>query len=197
MSDRLLLYLALAGCTLFGVILVTELSAPAPDVGVTATLRHRAAATAAVPHPRPPPRLDKLVATTLARPLFNATRRPAPANADDGANDRDLADMRLTGIVTEPHRRVAIFARAGGKALAVKEGEEVDGWRVEAIAPRKVSLSGPGGTKTLQPKLNAQVNRSVAEPALRRRAAGARRATPDSLRRGQRGARPGRRESRR
>jgi hypothetical protein len=59
--------------------------------------------------------------------------------------------MRLTGIVTEPDH-VAIFAMNGAKPLRVSEGEAASGWRIESIAPQEVSLSGPGGTKTLEPK---------------------------------------------
>jgi len=39
----------------------------------------------------------------------------------------------------------------------VTEGEAVSGWRVESITPHEVSLSGPGGTKTLEPKLDANL----------------------------------------
>jgi general secretion pathway protein N len=62
--------------------------------------------------------------------------------------------MRLTGIVTEPDHHLAIFAVNGAKPLRVTEGEAVSGWRIESITPREVSLSGPGGTKTLEPKLD-------------------------------------------
>ena len=70
------------------------------------------------------------------------------------AADLDLADTRLTGIVTEPGRRMAIFAVNGEKLLRVAEGDAVSGWRIESIAPREVSLSGPGGTKIMQPKMD-------------------------------------------
>jgi hypothetical protein len=38
--------------------------------------------------------------------------------------------------------------------MTVKEGDTVSGWRVDSITPLEVSLSGPGGTKTLQPKID-------------------------------------------
>jgi hypothetical protein len=90
----------------------------------------------------------------LARPLFSSTRRP-PQAAADSATDSDLADMRLTGFVTEPEHHRAIFAVNGAtKPLRLTEGEALSGWRIESITPHEVSLSGPGGTKTLQPKLD-------------------------------------------
>ena len=91
----------------------------------------------------------------LARPLFSSTRRPPQAAANDSATNSDLADMRLTGIVTEPDHHLAIFAVNGAtKPLRLSEGEAVSGWRIESITPHEVSLSGPGGTKTLEPKLD-------------------------------------------
>ena len=90
----------------------------------------------------------------LARPLFSSTRRPPQSAPDDSTTGSDLADMRLTGIVTEPERSIAIFAVNGGKPLRLTEGETVNGWQVENITPREVALRGPGGTKTLEPKLD-------------------------------------------
>ncbi|MGH7100206.1 MAG: hypothetical protein ACREE4_21525, partial [Stellaceae bacterium] len=72
-----------------------------------------------------------------------------------------IADMRLTGIVTAPRERFAIFAVTGAKPLTVKEGEEVSGWRIEAITPDAVSVSGPGGAETLQPKADKSLVRTA------------------------------------
>src|SRR5213080_2708144 len=90
--------------------------------------------------------------TRRAQQLGSSTRRP-PQDAPSGAADSDLSDARLTGIVTTPGRRIAIFAVNGDKPLKVAEGDAVSGWRIESITPREVSLSGPTGGKTLQPKL--------------------------------------------
>ena len=87
-----------------------------------------------------------MVAEILARPLFSATRRPPP-HSDSPTGDSALSDTRLTGIVTEPGYRFAIFAPNGAKALIVHEGDTVSGWRVENITPTEVSLTGPEGTK--------------------------------------------------
>ena len=97
---------------------------------------------------------------TLARPLFSATRRP-PQTEGNAAADPGLTDTRLTGIVTEPDHRVAIFAITGAKPVALTEGETVSGWRIDSISPREVSLSGPGGTKILQPRIDQD---AVAQP---------------------------------
>jgi hypothetical protein len=152
MIDRPALPLLLAACVTLAAIIVAETKpSPTPEGIVAAAPRP--------PDPPPPPlrrergssRYDELVATTLARPLFSSTRRPPPVGGADAADDSGLADTRLTGILTEPGHRIAIFAPAGAKALTVSEGETVAGWRVESITPRDVSLSGPAGIKTLQP----------------------------------------------
>ena len=154
MTDRLATYLLIVGCLIFGAVLLLELkptattdtaapneTAKRPDAAST---ERRASGT----------RLDELLAVALARPLFSSTRRPPQAAAPDSATNSDLADMRLTGIVTEPDHHVAIFAVNGAKPLRVTEGEAVSGWRIETITPHEVSLSGPGGSKTLEPRLD-------------------------------------------
>jgi hypothetical protein len=155
MIDRLALPLLLAGCVLFAVIVLAEIeAAPTPVARMAIAVPPPADA------PSPPVRralggrYDELVATTLARPLFSSTRRPPPRGGAEADTDTGLADTRLTGIVTEPGHRIAIFAPANAKAVTVTEGESVSGWRIESITPREVSLSGPGGVKTLQPKVD-------------------------------------------
>ncbi|MBV9828725.1 MAG: hypothetical protein JO001_24105 [Alphaproteobacteria bacterium] len=96
---------------------------------------------------------DTLISTALNRPLFSPGRRPP--DAGQSARQSDLTDKRLAGIMVNEDRRVAIFAVNGSKSLMVGEGEEINGWRVEAITPLEVSLSGPDGVRTLQPKPDA------------------------------------------
>jgi general secretion pathway protein N len=149
MIDRLVLFLLAAGCLLFGAILFVEL-APAGDSDTVI------ARTAARP--------EELVAAILGRPLFSNTRRPPQAASGSPSADSDLADARLAGIITTPTRRIAIFAMSGDKPLKVAEGDDVSGWRIESITPREVSLTGPSGTKTLQPKLDPNLAAPTGQP---------------------------------
>jgi hypothetical protein len=131
-----------------------ELAPTAPDTAAPNEVARRADTISATRR-QPSTGLDELLAVALARPLFSSTRRPPQAAAKDSATDSDLADMRLTGIVTEPDHHLAIFAVNGAaKPLRLTEGEAVSSWRIESITPHEVSLSGPGGTKTLEPKLD-------------------------------------------
>jgi general secretion pathway protein N len=161
MIDRLVLLLPVGGCLLFGAILIMEL---APAGAEDPVIAEAARSDAASPITRAQnPRPEELVTTTLARPLFSSARRP-PQDAPSGAANSDLTDARLTGIVTTPSHRMAIFAVNGDKPLKVAEGDAVSGWRVEGITPREVSLSGPTGTKTLQPKLDPNLAALPGQP---------------------------------
>jgi hypothetical protein len=156
MNERAVLALLSCGCALLGLVLFAELHGAGPgDPAAGAQAVRLPAAPAARPALRAP-KLARLVATTLARPLFSPTRRPPP---QAGGADSGIADMRLTGIVTAPGERLAIFAVAGAKPLVVKEGEEVSGWRIDGITPGAVSVSGPGGTVTLRPKSDKRLAR--------------------------------------
>jgi general secretion pathway protein N len=153
MTDRLAIYLLLAGCLIFGGVIVVDLEAATDDeVAVSSSTAPASAAVAG--RRQPSTHVDELLATVLSRPLFSSTRRPPQSAASDGPSSADLGDTRLTGIVTEPGRHLAIFAVSGAKPLRLTEGEAVSGWRIESITPREVSLSGPGGTKTLEPKID-------------------------------------------
>jgi len=153
MIDRFVGPLLLVGCVIFGTILIFEIEEPD---------RMAIAPSAPAEQPEPLPALHQLasgplappIAAILARPLFSPSRRPSQSNLGNAADDSGLADSRLAGIVIEPGRRFAIFAPQGAKLLTVTEGETVSGWRVESISPHEVSLSGPDGTKTLQPKFD-------------------------------------------
>jgi len=163
MIERLALLLLIGGCLMFGAIIIVELE-PAGTEDAAVTKVAARPDTAPTMRLQQNPRIDELLAATLARPLFSSTRRPPQSASTDAATDSDLADTRLTGIVTEPGRRTAIFAVNGDKPLRAAEGEAVSGWRIESITPREVSLSGPSGTKTLQPKMDPNLAPPPGQP---------------------------------
>jgi|GEM_PF-4318266 hypothetical protein len=79
-------------------------------------------------------------------PLVGAADRPSTA----GTPKREW-HRRLTGIVVTPAVHAALFASAGG-TRAVREGEQIDGWTVTAIAADSVTLAAEGETKILRPE---------------------------------------------
>jgi hypothetical protein len=155
MIDRLVLVL-LAGSAVFGALLLAELN-PAADQPVSVATSPRAEA------PGPPevqrPAVEQLVQTALAQPLFSPTRRP-PDTAGPRAAEPELLNVRLTGIVLEPERRLAIFAVPGSKPQSRAEGETINDWRVESIGPSQVSLTGSAGTMVLEPKFDPALVRT-------------------------------------
>ena len=155
--DRTLIAL-LAACMLFAGVITLELqpsNSEEPSV------------TAPAETPRPPPspaelpRIDGLIAAARERPLFSATRRPAEKASPGSAADPDLSDVRLAGIIVEPERHMAIFAVSGAKPVVRLEGENVKEWRLDSISPGEVSLSGPGGVRTLSPKADPHLVRQA------------------------------------
>jgi len=107
----------------------------------------------AAPAVRPPaagealPRLAALptyadFAEITARPLFAPTRRPDAAGVPIGIEAR----YRLLGIVIAGAARHALVAPvAGGAALELAEGGDVEGWTVRKIEGDRVVLVSPAG----------------------------------------------------
>jgi hypothetical protein len=93
-------------------------------------------------------RLQRWVATSLARPLFNVDRRPV---ASTEARPNAAATLpRLSGIMITQGGRHAIFAATGGgKPQVVVEGGTVGGNVVQSITVEEVVLIGPDGPHRL------------------------------------------------
>jgi general secretion pathway protein N len=91
--------------------------------------------------------VDRWADTVLARPLFNADRRPERADKGHAAG---LA--RLTGIIIAGSSRSAIFAAKGQKPAVVSEGGEIGGYRLLRISYDSVELGGATGTLILHPQ---------------------------------------------
>jgi hypothetical protein len=115
--------------------------------------------------------IDRWVATILARPPLDPTRRPpnhesGPVMAHGGSD----GPPRLTGVMISPEDRVAFFAPEGAKPAAVKEGAHIGRWTVRAIEAGQVILVGPDGTHTLHPALVP--GRNLVVPAAAQASAG-------------------------
>ncbi len=98
------------------------------------------------------------VAITLARPLFEPSRRPP-------ATDTQTSQPRLTGIVISTHLRDAIFMPPGGKrAVVVTPGCRFDGMLIESIDADGVVVVDAGGRRRLQPSFERQDGRPAPPP---------------------------------
>lgn len=130
------------------------------------------------PRPLPPepefamPPLDSY-AEIVARPLFSPSRRPPPAaegDAEDDASEAKPALFILTGVVISAEARLALIQRANiAGVVRVSEGEEIDGWLVEKIAPDRVTLRQGAAVEEIE--LPDKIERIPAQRRLRTRKA--------------------------
>jgi hypothetical protein len=137
------------GCALALLLLAATLwQRPAP-----ASLSASATAAARPPVFADPtsslPRLEDMRAT-IERPLFLATRRLAPELPQAPAEGLMFGRYRFGGVVVAPGQRMLLLRPAeGGPIRRVREGEMIEGLRIERIARDRVVVSGRNGPQEL------------------------------------------------
>jgi hypothetical protein len=105
--------------------------------------------------PGPTPALDDYAVIT-DRPLFNPDRRPPPPPAapptepEPDAPEPDMVTEpppppppeppvgRLHGVIGGSGAWIVIFQQDGDKVRRLKEGEDLDGWRIVEVQPNAV-----------------------------------------------------------
>ena len=105
--------------------------------------------------------------TILERPLFSPGRDlpdtiPVQPLTETLEDVPPQLDGRLAGVMIRPGVREALFARSGQKAIAVKVGGSIDGWKIAAIEPDRVVLSSAFGMQTIKPTNAPEVVRTPA-----------------------------------
>ena len=83
------------------------------------------------------------MSATVDRPLFNATRRPAPlAPVAEGGGAMPKGKYVLTGTVVSDGEAIAFLRDAAGtgKGRSVKKGDAIDGMLVAEVSPERVRL---------------------------------------------------------
>jgi len=160
MSRQLLLGLLGALALLLILTIGYEIFAPnADEAGIAAPAADHAATPAATPANRgvAGAQTATWVGTILARPLFAVSRKPdaGPATAAAAASD-DATDLpRLAGVLFYGTTKRALFQPVGDvPELVVGEGELVSGWTVARIEHSSVTLTGPKGETTVEPKFD-------------------------------------------
>ncbi len=90
-------------------------------------------------------------AETVDRPLFNPTRRPAPAAAIETAKPVMQKGLyTLTGTTVTGERSLAFLKETkGGKFRTVRQGETIDGMLVAEVKPDRVTLTLDGDSEEL------------------------------------------------
>jgi len=91
-------------------------------------------------------------AAILAAPIFAPNR----INADTGLSATAGADatapagsLSLVGVAIGPRSASAVLRGTDGSTRVVRRGERIGGWRVVAVGPTSVRLSGAEGPLTL------------------------------------------------
>lgn len=104
------------------------------------------------PHAFDAEALADIATSVNRRPLFSPTRRPpnSPDKSVGSTVGRDEVP-RLTGVIVGPSGGWAIFAGADGKSHAAATGDAVGAFRVRAIGPGVVTLTGSDGDRVLRP----------------------------------------------
>lgn len=82
------------------------------------------------------------------RPLFSASRRPAPGEKAAPAGPGIEQRYRLLGLVSTGDTRRALLAE-GKRRFAIGEGAALEGWTVARIEHDRVVLSSPAGQAVL------------------------------------------------
>jgi hypothetical protein len=96
--------------------------------------------------------IDAAVKEILDRPLFSSDRSPPPPPPTPeqlALLHRPVLKSHLTGITVLPETRVALFAGDANKYMSVKEGEEIDGFKVKTILPDRVILASAFGEQAV------------------------------------------------
>jgi general secretion pathway protein N len=131
-------------CLGLGYALYAGLTSAPEDAGVVVPVAAGPQPAAAVPTPAGfamPPLGD--FSETVARPLFLPSRRPLFAEGEGPQQaatvERNL--FSLMGVIISADERMALVARRKtGEVLRLIEGQQVDGWTVDAILPDHISL---------------------------------------------------------
>lgn len=141
----------LALLAMLGLALASELIGWAePDAPVQVMPPRPSPPGAAAAPSADPARRGQWVATMLARPLFAANRRPRAPLASESAPPPPPALPRVAGTMITAEGKRVIFAGVGeGRPTVVGEGGELNGFRVQSIEPGRVTVIGPGGSRTL------------------------------------------------
>ena len=145
----------------FGLLMVLMVAFVSEDSGDASASNEpvRIQPTAVMQHVASPD-TDALIAEILERPLFSPSRQPAeaaPEQVSETPTAQPKMPGRLEGVSIRPEAREALFEREGANPIAVKEGQEIDGWTVASIRPDQVLLKSVAGEQIVKPATDAGI----------------------------------------
>jgi hypothetical protein len=139
--------LSLAGINVWLLAIVVQSPTPEPEVATSAVVPAPPASQIALPKPKP----ITAYAQTLASPLFfksrapyvppPATPPPAPEPVAPPPPEPVDPGLALGGVViTEETRKAYVFNKNDSQGAWLGEGEDILGWKVDAIDAMTVRL---------------------------------------------------------
>ena len=110
-----------------------------------------APAPASAPLALPASRAANSFADLIKRPLFTASRRPAPTLTAPEPGDLLLGRYRLSGVVVTPTRRIVLLREAvSGKTLSVAQGGRVAGWLLADVTSTRIVLESDNERRVIR-----------------------------------------------
>lgn len=86
-----------------------------------------------------------------ARPLFAEDRKPRPYLLGGTEPGSASSAVTLTGVLLTGEFGMAILTTDQKQSLRLRlNGDAVNGWQLVALEPRSATVTGPGGTQTLE-----------------------------------------------
>lgn len=87
----------------------------------------------------------------VERPLFHASRRPVPQDADDtpALAAAEVRSLTLIGILISPETKLAIFQDKGAQSLRLEAGASVGKWSLAEVRADGVTLRRGGETHVI------------------------------------------------
>ncbi|MGH8040142.1 MAG: hypothetical protein ACREPD_20670 [Stenotrophomonas sp.] len=86
-----------------------------------------------------------------ARPLFAEDRKPRPYLLGGTEPGSASSAVTLTGVLLTSEFGMAILTTDQKQSLRLRlNGDAVHGWQLVALEPRSATVTGPGGTQTLE-----------------------------------------------
>lgn len=125
--------------------------------GVTAASREAVEVAVAEPARYEPP-APEAFAVIAERPLFSESRRPrvaeqAPEAPPEPAPEPETSPLavQLIGVLLTDHRRAALVLPEGAAgATWLREGESIDGWRIETVEHDRATLTRDGRSEVVE-----------------------------------------------
>jgi hypothetical protein len=90
----------------------------------------------------------------VARPLFNIDRKPDPVPPPPEPPKPaivlgDLTQYRVEGVVVSSETQLALVRKTGAQLLTLRQGDTLEGWKIDKIESRGISISGGDRTEVL------------------------------------------------